>query len=280
MRFTANAKSGVITVINEGTAKMSLQISASEWTQDGKGKDVYTETADIVFYPKIMALEKGEQRVIRAGVKGPQPLREKTYRLFIEEIPERKKADEGKSQVSIVIRFAPPIFVRPLVESRSGSLEKVELAKGKLTVVVKNTGNVHATITAVTVQAKASDGREVFAKDISGWYLLNGVSRPYEAAIPGRLSGGVNGRGHGQGGHLYSQQDGECSQGYVQTIDSSMPWERTGPCGASLYIAPLVRPGARGCNCVPRSRRIRRHPYSQRHRERRAQGRLLRHRKR
>jgi fimbrial chaperone protein len=184
LAFTANAKSGVITIINEGKTKINLQISASEWTQDGKGKDVYTETADIVFYPKIMALETGEQRVIRAGIKGPQPLREKTYRLFIEEIPERKKADEGKSQVSIVIRFAPPIFVRPLVESRSGSLEKVELAKGKLTAVVRNTGNVHATITAVTVQARASDGREVFAKDISGWYLLNGVSRPYEAAIP------------------------------------------------------------------------------------------------
>ncbi len=184
LAFTANAKSGVITIINEGKTKINLQISASEWTQDGKGKDVYTETADIVFYPKIMALEAGEQRVIRAGIKGPQPLREKTYRLFIEEIPERKKADEGKSQVSIVIRFAPPIFVQPLVESRSGSLEKVELAKGKLTAVVKNTGNVHATVTAVTVQARASDGREVFAKDISGWYLLNGVSRPYEAAIP------------------------------------------------------------------------------------------------
>ena len=52
-------------------------------------------------------------------------------------------------------REAALFFVQPLVESRSGSLEKVELAKGKLTAVVKNTGNVHATITAVTVQARA-----------------------------------------------------------------------------------------------------------------------------
>ena len=184
LEFTANAKSGVITVINEGKTKMNLQVSASEWTQDGKGKDVYTETSDIVFYPKIMALEAGEQRVIRAGAKGPQPLREKTYRLFIEEIPDQKKAEEGKSQVSIVIRFAPPIFVRPIVESRSGSLEKVELAKGKLTVVVKNTGNVHGTITAVALLGKASDGQKVYAKDIAGWYLLNGASRPYEVIIP------------------------------------------------------------------------------------------------
>ncbi len=182
LEFDGRSKSGAITVINEGQGKITLQVSASQWTQDQDGKDVYTETTDIVYFPKIMTLAGGEQRVIRAGIKGPQPLREKTYRLFIEEIPEAKKP-EG-NQITIAIRFAPPLFVKPLAESASGVINKFELAKGVATAVVQNTGTVHATITAVTIKGHAVDGGEVFSKEIAGWYLLSGASRPYIAEIP------------------------------------------------------------------------------------------------
>ncbi len=182
LEFDKGAKSGVITVINEGRERMNLQVAVSEWTQDAEGKDAYTETSDIVFYPKIMTIEAGDQHIIRAGVKGPLPLREKTYRLFIEEIPEPKKAEGAK--VTIAIRFAPPIFVKPPAETGSGSIEKIDLSNGRLTAVVKNTGNVHVTVTSVTMRGAASDGREVFSREIAGWYLLNGVSRTYATEIP------------------------------------------------------------------------------------------------
>jgi len=43
------AKSSVITVVNEADEKVNLQGQAMEWTQDAKGKDVYQETTDLVF---------------------------------------------------------------------------------------------------------------------------------------------------------------------------------------------------------------------------------------
>src|SRR3972149_1429760 len=82
--------SGVFTVINEGQEKINFQIAVSEWTQDSTGKDVYSETTDIIFFLKIMTLEVGEQRVIRVGLKGPWGREEKTYRIFIEQIPSRE----------------------------------------------------------------------------------------------------------------------------------------------------------------------------------------------
>lgn len=183
--FSRNVKSGVLTVINEGQEKITMQISVMEWSQDAQGKDQYTPTSDLVFYPKIMTVEPAEQQVIRAGSKGQPPAREKTYRLFIEEIPAQKKPEEGSSQVNIVIRFAPPVFVRPDKENIAVSLTEAGIAKGLFKLGVHNSGNVHVTITSVHISGKGQEGQEVFAKEISGWYLLNGASRSYEANIPG-----------------------------------------------------------------------------------------------
>src|SRR4030043_2324751 len=84
--FDRGTKSGVITIVNEAGEKLNVQMKAFEWTQNPDGKDQYTETNDIIFFPRIMSLEKSEEKILRAGIKIPATMREKTYRLFIEEI--------------------------------------------------------------------------------------------------------------------------------------------------------------------------------------------------
>jgi len=177
-----NAKSGVVTIVNEGTEKLNVQMKAFEWTQDAEGKDVYTETEDIIFFPKIMTIEKQEERILRAGIKIPAVAKEKTYRLFVEEIPEPKKS-EGVN-IAIAIRFGVPIFVKPLKVEAKGEVQKVELSKAVVSAIVKNTGNVHFMINSVSVRGKNDKGEEIFVKDINGWYLLSDVSRIYSAEVP------------------------------------------------------------------------------------------------
>lgn len=177
-----NAKSGVVTIVNEGTEKLNVQMKAMEWTQDAEGKDVYTETEDLIFFPKIMTIEAKEDRILRAGIKIPAVAKEKTYRLFVEEIPEPKKS-EGVN-VAIAIRFGVPIFVKPLKAEPKGEIQKVELAKGVVSATVNNTGNVHFMINTVSIRGKNDKGEEIFAKDINGWYLLSDVSRIYRAEVP------------------------------------------------------------------------------------------------
>jgi len=180
--FDKGAKSGVVTILNEGGDKLNVQMKAFEWTQNADGKDQYTETNDIIFFPRIMALEKNEEKILRAGIKIPATTKEKTYRLFIEEIPEPKKA-EGVN-VAIAIRFGVPIFVKPLKEEMKGEIEKVELSKGVLNALVKNKGNVHFIINSIDIKGKKASGEEIFSKELSGWYLLSGVSRLYTTSIP------------------------------------------------------------------------------------------------
>jgi hypothetical protein len=47
----------VITVSNVED-KVNLQVKAMQWKQDDKGKDAYSDTTDIVYFPRIISLEK------------------------------------------------------------------------------------------------------------------------------------------------------------------------------------------------------------------------------
>ena len=171
--FDNETRTAIVNVLTEGPEKLNLQIKALEWTQDSNGKDAYADTSDIIFFPKIMTVEGGEEKSIRAGVQMPPPLREKTYRLFVEEIPQPKKKSDGVN-IAIAIRFGIPVFVKPAKDEVKAEINKVELSAGVLGVLVTNTGNVHLQVTSVDLKGFDSSGREVFSQQIGGWYLLNG----------------------------------------------------------------------------------------------------------
>lgn len=188
--LSGSVKSGVFSVVNSGEEKLNCQIDLKEWSQDADGKDVYTEARDIVFFPKIMTVEPNEQRAVRIGIKGPPSLKEKTYRLFVEEIPSQKKTTDGKKEgkiaagLTIAFRYATPIFVKPVKPEESGVVEKVDMSKGLVRAIVKNKGNVHFKLLTVTFRGVAADGKELFSKELAGWYVLNGMTRLYEAEVP------------------------------------------------------------------------------------------------
>ncbi len=189
LELGGSVKSGAFSVINNGKDSINFQIAVKAWTQDANGKDVYEDTKDIVFFPKIMTVAGNEQRAIRIGVKTPPSQKEKTYRLFVEEIPAPKKQAtlaEGKinAGITIAFRFATPIFIRPLKEDKGVVVDKIDMSKGVVTARVKNTGTVHVKLQNVTFTGKAADGKELFSKEVAGWYILNGMAVPYETPVP------------------------------------------------------------------------------------------------
>jgi fimbrial chaperone protein len=197
LELGGRAKSGAFSVVNSGDEKLNCQIDVKEWSQGADGKDVYTETKDIIFFPKIMTVEPHEQRAVRIGVKVPASTKEKTYRLFIEEIPSQNKPTlslaSGKitAGLTIAFRYAMPIFVEPLKPQKSGVVENMEMSKGVVKAAVRNTGNIRMKLHTVTFRGKAQDGKELFSKDAGGWYVLHGMLRRYEAAVPKELCGAL-----------------------------------------------------------------------------------------
>jgi fimbrial chaperone protein len=197
LELSGSAKSGVFSVVNSGDEKLNCQVDLKEWSQDADGKDVYTEAKDMVFFPKIMTVDPNSQRAVRIGVKGAQSLKEKTYRLFVEEIPSQKKTtgEKGRGKITagltIAFRYSTPIFIRPPQPKESAVIEHVEMSQGVLKARLWNTGNVHTKLLTVTFQGKSADGKELFSKEVAGWYVLQGVARPYEVTVPKEVCGNV-----------------------------------------------------------------------------------------
>jgi fimbrial chaperone protein len=190
IELSGGVKSGAISVINSGEEKLNCQIDVKEWGQDADGKDVYTDAKDVVFFPKIMTVGPNEQRSIRIGIKGPRSMKEKTYRIFVEEIPSQKKVPVEKSAgkitagLTIAFRYAAPIFVKPVKQQESAIIEKTDMAKGVASVIIRNSGNIHIKLLSVNFRGKGIDGRELFSNEVAGWYILHDLSRRYEVTIP------------------------------------------------------------------------------------------------
>lgn len=172
-----------ITISNSETErKIEMQAKLFEWTQDAEGNDVYTESNNLVFFPRIFGVDKQDQRVIRVGLKVPAPTMEQAYRLFVEELPPPPDAGRKGAQVQFVLRFGVPIFVRPDTEQLAGAIEGLESAATAATVVIRNTGNQNFQIQSLSFKSQVG-----YEKQIVGGYVLAGATKRISAAIPADL---------------------------------------------------------------------------------------------
>lgn len=175
--FDGTQKTNVLTVKNMSDKPVSLEIKTVLWEHD----QTYSPTGDIIFFPKMLTIGTGEEKIIRIGHKMPPGQIEKTYRMFISEIPEIRP-EEGAT-LQIVMNLGVPIFIGPSSPSPEGEIEKISLSKGKLNISLKNSGNVHFVIKSIKVSGKDDTQSEVFNAEMAGWYLLAGNSKEYTLDI-------------------------------------------------------------------------------------------------
>ena len=184
LEFNPTTKSGVIGIKNEGSTKLGFQVQAMEWTQDAAGNDQYAVTSELIFFPKIMSVEPGEDGIIRVGIRNTVVATEKTYRLFIEELPGPSQTPEARgAQISMLVRFGAPIFVTPMKPQDNLELEGLEFVKGVLTFTAKNTGNRHQVVQGIQLKGSDTRGNEVYSLTLADRYLLTGTTKSYTTTI-------------------------------------------------------------------------------------------------
>jgi fimbrial chaperone protein len=172
---------GALTIINSGEEKVIVQLQLMRWVQDGQGSDVYEPTKDLVFYPQIVSIAAGKEGTVRVGYDQPgPPSGERSYRLFVQELPVKKP---GEKVVRIALRVGIPVFIAPRNPRPVLSYENTRIADGQLQVMFKNSGNAHSVIQKISVTGLDEAGKEVFAKEVSGWYVLPGVSRAFPVEV-------------------------------------------------------------------------------------------------
>src|SRR5262245_29568931 len=81
--LSAAARTSAVTVRNTGSEAVIVQLSVVAWSQED-GRDVYTETKEILATPPIATIPAGGEQIIRAGLRrAPDAQRELSYRLFL-----------------------------------------------------------------------------------------------------------------------------------------------------------------------------------------------------
>lgn len=184
LELSAGARSGAITVRNDGQEKLGFQLEAREWRQDAEGKDEYLATNELVFYPKIMSVEPGQEGVVRVGVRSPMVQTEKTFRLFIQELPGIAKPPEhATAQVNFLIRFGAPIFIVPAKPQDSLTVDSLSMAKGAVTFSAHNTGNRHQVVQGVFLKGLDGTGKDVYSLTLADRYLLAGSAKSFSTTI-------------------------------------------------------------------------------------------------
>jgi len=179
------AGSALLTVRNESAETLRFQLSAFAWDQSSAGEMALAPTRDVVFFPALLSLAPGEERNIRIGATVAPGSVEKTYRLFVEELPSLVKAGGAAGhQIKVLTRMSIPIFLVPPAAAAGGRIEPGTLRYDKLGFAVKNTGNVHFQVRNARVRGVGPANENLFERTVPGWYVLAGGSRVFEVATP------------------------------------------------------------------------------------------------
>ncbi|HEX9391917.1 MAG TPA: fimbria/pilus periplasmic chaperone [Usitatibacteraceae bacterium] len=185
--FDRQTRSAVVTVSNDAEVPLVVQMSLVRWTQDAEARDVYTESEDFQFFPRLVTIPPKDKRVIRIGVRVPPAgSGELTYRLFINEVLEQKEKTTA-TLVRLAFRFALPIFVAPTTRSALGEISGITFEPGAdktagktvARIGVRNTGSENFRIESIRLAPPQGEA----IKESDGWYLLPGASREHSLVI-------------------------------------------------------------------------------------------------
>ena len=178
--LTRTATSRLITLRNESDRLLRFQLTAFKWDQGTDGQMKLDPTTDVVFFPTLLSLGPKEEKKVRIGAVTPFAVTEKTYRIFIQELP--PAADAGPAVgVAVLTRLGIPIFMRPAKEVAQATLKDLSLEDRTFSFALANTGSVHFLPERIVVSGAGRNGEQLFAREINAWYVLAGGTRVFEA---------------------------------------------------------------------------------------------------
>jgi fimbrial chaperone protein len=191
--FDRPGSSTLLTLKNESRETLRFQVTAFAWDQSPEGEMILEPTREVLFFPALVSLEPGASRKIRVGLDTPVGSSEKTYRIFVEELPplERPGDDSAGTQVKILTKMGIPIFVSPAKRIFDAAVENLSVEEGTLRFDIVNRGNVQFTAQSIGIIGLDESGEPVFEKQQGGWYVLASGMRRYQHELTSEECAGV-----------------------------------------------------------------------------------------
>jgi fimbrial chaperone protein len=183
VELSTAAPSAIVALRNVGKEVARFEVQVRAWSQSEAGEMELVATDDVVAYPPVVALAPGEQRNLRVGGATPPGPLEKSYRLFIKELPAPPTPGAG-SGVRVLSRIGLPVFVAPRETVERVALQDLAVHDRKVTFTLRNTGTVRVRPSSVVVTASAAGAGPALERELAAWYVLAGGARRYELELP------------------------------------------------------------------------------------------------
>ena len=158
---------------NPEQEEFAVQAEVVAWTQEN-GRDVYTPTRDALINPSIFRIPAGGQQIVRVGLQVGTDARERSYRVFVRQLPQERAPGQGTG-LQTLLRIGIPVFVAPAQPAESLDWRLVAGPAGGWDVAVENKGNAHIQITSLVVRRES--GEELLRRSLSH-YVLAGSTMP------------------------------------------------------------------------------------------------------
>lgn len=183
VELTGKARTALMTLRNGDGAPVRYQLRAHTWAQKPDGAMDLTPTRELVVFPPLLELAPGEERNVRIGTDAAPAATERTWRLFIEELPRAETAEDA-TRVKVLTRVGVPVFLAPTKAVERGELAFLSRDGTRVRLALRNTGTVRLRPRSVRLALVAADGTSVLERSLDVWYVLAGGERVYEVDVP------------------------------------------------------------------------------------------------
>lgn len=183
VELSPRAPTALLSVKNEGAGAVRLQIRAFSWAQDVRGEMVLTPTDAVVVFPPLLELAPGATRNVRLGTTAPQRAAERSFRIFVEELPSAV-APPSEPAVRVLTRIGIPVFLAPLEARAKAELVTSPVEGRRVQFSLRNRGTVRLRPSSVRAAFLGADGRPLGTAEQKAWYVLAGDTREYAVEVP------------------------------------------------------------------------------------------------
>jgi fimbrial chaperone protein len=186
--LTAAASSGLLTVRNKSSEPLRFQVTGFAWSQGSDGEMRLSPTKDIVFFPTMISLKPGDSRNLRVGAQVPFGSTEKTYRIFVEELPPIDGAGVPNG-VKVLMRMGIPVFLEPANAVATPQIDALKIQGQRLAFALRDLGTKHFFTKRIHVALLGEGDKALFEQDLPAWYMLGGGVRNYGLDLPANVCG-------------------------------------------------------------------------------------------
>ncbi len=197
VELQAPASAATLTLNNRGKGLVTAQVRVFRWTQVN-GKDRLTPTRDVVASPPLLRMPANRDNVVRIVRVTKRPVKgEESYRLIVDQIPDKKKKGTG---VVFAVRYSIPVFFYEPGASKPKLSWKAAKRGRKIILTAHNSGARHERIAKLKITS-TSGKTQLLSRGLAG-YVLGKSTRTWSKPARISLRGSVIIKGQGTHGPL------------------------------------------------------------------------------